>query len=51
MRSIVGGFEVFLSGNMEPPMKYHPYIVQFLTYIRTIWGPCVTGSFGGALSS
>jgi hypothetical protein len=47
----VGGFEAILSGNVEPTVKYHSYIVQSLTYLRTRWGPCVAGSFGGALSS
>ena len=46
----MGDFEAFLLGNVESPMKYHPYIVQFLTLVRTTRGPCVAGSFGGALS-
>lgn len=40
-----------LLGVMEPPVKYHPSIVQSLTPIRTMGEQCLAGSFGGALSS
>ena len=47
----MGGFEAYLSGDVEPSVKYHSSSVQFLTGRRTLLGQCVAGSFGGALSS
>ena len=49
----VGGFEVPLSGGMEPMVKYHPDRIRGLTSIplKRGGGHCMPGSLTGAVSS
>ena len=47
----MGDFEAILLGVVESTVKYHSYNVQSLTFIRTMTGQCLAGSFSGALSS
>ena len=37
---------------MEPPLKYHPVVIEVLTWSRNPgWGQCMVGSLTGAVSS
>ena len=49
----MGGFEVPLSGGMEPMVKYHPDRIRGLTLIplKQGSGHCMPGSLTGAVSS
>jgi hypothetical protein len=48
----VGGFEAGTLVLMEPSLKYHPDVLDVLTWARYPGqGPCMVGSLTGAVSS
>ena len=48
----MGGFEVFLSGKMDPQVKYHSLKIYILTSTaKNDERQNLAGSFSGALSS
>ena len=48
----MGGFEVWALAQMEPSLKYHPDVLDVLTWARYPGrGPCMVGSLTGAVSS
>ena len=48
----MGGTEVFSLESMEPTLKYHPDVLDVLTWARYPGrGPCMVGSLTGAVSS
>ena len=46
----MGGFEAPLVGGVEPTLKYHSFLVCFLTPDQA-GGPCLMGSLTGAVAS
>jgi hypothetical protein len=46
----VGGFEAGLSGSVEPPLKYHSFLIYLLTSDQAE-GQCLVGSLTGAVAS
>ena len=48
----VGGFEAQALACVEPSLKYHPDVLDVLTWARYPGrGPCMVGSLTGAVSS
>ena len=48
----MGGFETRTPVLVEPTLKYHPDVLDVLTWVRNPdRGPCVVGSLTGAVSS
>ena len=48
----MGGFEAPLAGGVEPPVKYHPSRILFLTVYRDpVSGQRLLGSLTGAVAS
>ena len=48
----MGGCEVSALAGMEPTLKYHPDVLDVLTWARNPGrGPCMVGSLTGAVSS
>ena len=48
----MGGFEALAPASVEPPLKYHPDVLDVLTSARNPGqGPCMVGSLTGAVSS
>ena len=48
----MGGFEAGPLGPVEPTLKYHPDVLDVLTWARDPGrGPCMVGSLTGAVSS
>ena len=48
----MGGIEVWSPDRMEPTLKYHPDVLDVLTWARNPGrGPCMVGSLTGAVSS
>ena len=48
----MGGFEAETPVSVEPTLKYHPGMAEFLTQARDPGrGQCVVGSLTGAVSS
>ena len=48
----MGGIEVWSPDRMEPTLKYHPDVLDVLTWVRNPdRGPCMVGSLTGAVSS
>ena len=48
----MGGFEAVTLVIVEPTLKYHPDVLDVLTWARNPGrGPCMVGSLTGAVSS
>ena len=48
----MGGFEALALASVEPTLKYHPDVLDVLTWARYPGrGPCMVGSLTGAVSS
>ena len=48
----MGGVETWPLGQVEPTLKYHPDVLDVLTWARNPGrGPCMVGSLTGAVSS
>ena len=48
----MGDFEAVAPAIVEPTLKYHPDVVEVLTWVRNPdRGPCMVGSLTGAVSS
>jgi hypothetical protein len=48
----VGGYEAAALAAVEPSLKYHPDLIEALTWARNPGrGPCMVGSLTGAVSS
>ena len=48
----MGGDDTEAPAFVEPPLKYHPYIIGFLTAYRyPVAGKCQVGSLTGAVAS
>ena len=48
----MGGFEAQALALVEPTLKYHPVVLDVLTWARDPGrGPCMVGSLTGAVSS
>ena len=48
----MGGFEAEAPALVEPSLKYHPVVLDDLTWARYPGrGPCMVGSLTGAVSS
>jgi hypothetical protein len=48
----VGGYETLALAGVEPTLKYHPVVLDVLTWARNPGrGPCMVGSLTGAVSS
>ena len=48
----MGGFEAGMLVPVEPSLKYHPGVIEVLTWIHYLdRGPCMAGSLTGAVSS
>ena len=48
----MGGFEAATPVVVEPSLKYHPEVLDVLTWARNPGrGPCMVGSLTGAVSS
>ena len=48
----MGGFEAWALACVEPSLKYHPDVLDVLTWARYPGrGPCMVGSLTGAVSS
>ena len=48
----MGGIEVRTQVLMEPPLGYHPYLIEVLTYDHDlVKGQCQVGSLTGAVAS
>ena len=48
----MGGFEAGALALVEPTLKYHPVVLDVLTWVRNPdRGPCMVGSLTGAVSS
>ena len=48
----MGGFETGMLVPVEPSLKYHPGVIEVLTWIHYLdRGPCMVGSLTGAVSS
>ena len=48
----MGGFEAEALALVEPTLKYHPVVLDVLTWARNPGrGPCMVGSLTGAVSS
>ena len=48
----MGGFETGMLVPVEPSLKYHPGVIEVLTWIHYLdRGPCMAGSLTGAVSS
>ena len=48
----MGGYEALALASVEPTLKYHPDVLDVLTWARYPGrGPCMVGSLTGAVSS
>ena len=48
----MGGYETLAPAGVEPTLKYHPVVLDVLTWVRyPDRGPCMVGSLTGAVSS
>ena len=48
----MGGYEAPAPAGGEPPVKYHPFVLWYLTVARYPGsGPCMVGSLTGAVAS
>ncbi len=48
----MGGYETLALAGVEPTLKYHPVVLDVLTWVRNPdRGPCMVGSLTGAVSS
>ena len=48
----MGGIETLALAGVEPTLKYHPDVLDVLTWARNPGrGPCMVGSLTGAVSS
>ena len=48
----MGGYEAWALACVEPTLKYHPDVLDVLTWARNPGrGPCMVGSLTGAVSS
>ena len=48
----MGGYETLALAGVEPSLKYHPDVLDVLTWVRNPdRGPCMVGSLTGAVSS
>ncbi len=48
----MGGYETLALAGVEPSLKYHPVVLDVLTWVRNPdRGPCMVGSLTGAVSS
>ena len=48
----MGGYETLALAGAEPTLKYHPVVLDVLTWARNPGrGPCMAGSLTGAVSS
>ena len=48
----MGGYETLALAGVEPTLKYHPVVLDVLTWVRyPDRGPCMVGSLTGAVSS
>ena len=48
----MGGYETEALASVEPSLKYHPDVLDVLTWVRNPdRGPCMVGSLTGAVSS
>ena len=48
----MGGFETEAQALVEPTLKYHPDVLDVLTWARNPGrGPCMVGSLTGAVAS
>ena len=48
----MGGYEAGMLVSVEPSLKYHPGVIEVLTWIHDLdRGPCMAGSLTGAVSS
>ena len=48
----MGGYETLALAGVEPSLKYHPVVLDVLTWARNPGrGPCMVGSLTGAVSS
>ena len=48
----MGGYETEALASVEPSLKYHPDVLDVLTWARYPgWGQCMVGSLTGAVSS
>ena len=49
---LVGGYETMALAVAEPSLKYHPVVLDVLTWVHYLdRGPCMVGSLTGAVSS
>ena len=48
----MGAYETLALAGVEPTLKYHPVVLDVLTWARNPGrGPCMVGSLTGAVSS